>query len=423
MLDIKLILNDSEKIRASLEARGAKTESLAQMKELSDERKKLVGQIQEARTQIKALSKEIGPKKKKGEETSELMQEVAKNKKLVQEKEVFLKEVETKIEDSLLWLPNLLSPKVPLGKTEENNVEVEKWGVIPELDFTPKDHVTLGENLGQMDFEGASNMTGARFSLLKGPLARLERALISFMIDRHLEAKYLEVVPPYLVHEKSLVGSGQLPKFAEDLFKIEGRPWYLIPTAEVPLVNIKREQTLSSLTDPLRYCAYTPCFRSEAGSYGKDTRGLIRLHQFNKVELVMICHPEQSEELHEEMVQQARSILEALELPYRVLELCSGDLGFCASRTLDLEVYLPSQKHYREISSISNCLDFQARRANIRFRDNEGKLKFAHSLNGSGVAVGRAMVAILENYQQADGSILIPQVLRNYMGGASHIRK
>jgi seryl-tRNA synthetase len=304
---------------------------------------------------------------------------------------------------------------VPVGSDENSNQEMKKWGTIKNFDFTPIDHATLGEKLGLLDFETATKITGARFTVYKGQLARLERALISFMIDRHTDNGYMEILPPFIVHERSLYGTGNLPKFKEDLFKLEGFDWYLIPTAEVPVTNLKREQIFEMSEFPLRYVAYTPCFRSEAGSAGRDTRGLIRQHQFNKVELVNIVAADKSKEAHEEMINRACSILEELELPYRAMVLCSGDMGFGSSRTIDLEVWLPSQNKYREISSISNCWDFQSRRAQIRYRNAEGKPEFAHTLNGSGLAVGRTLVAIMENYQNKDGTITIPKALRPYM--------
>jgi len=335
-----------------------------------------------------------------------------------------LDEVQKKQTGLLLNIPNLPDQSVPVGKDEDHNVEVKKWGNPRVFDFTPVDHADIGEKLGMLDFESAAKITGARFVVYKAGIARLERALINFMLDHQATKGFTEMMTPFIAHERSLIGTGNLPKFEDQLFKLNSeQPWYLIPTSEVTLTNLKREQIIEENEFPFLYAAYSPCFRSEAGPHGKDVKGLIRMHQFNKVEMVSICSPAQSEEIHQKMVGSATEILEKLGLPYRQIILCTGDMGFASQKTYDLEVWVPSQNKYREISSISNCGDFQARRANIRFRNKEGKVEFAHTLNGSGLAVGRTVVAILENYQQKDGSVQIPEALIPYMGGMKEIRK
>ncbi|MGH9394975.1 MAG: serine--tRNA ligase, partial [Terriglobales bacterium] len=331
--------------------------------------------------------------------------------------------LEAEMEPVLLGLPNLPLASVPVGASAEQNLEVRRWGTPRQFDFAPQPHWELGAKLGILDLEAAARISGARFALYKGLGARLERALANFMLDRHTaQAGYTEVLPPSLVNSKSLRGTGQLPKFAADLFKCEGVDLWLIPTAEVPLTNLFAEQVLDAAALPVSVAGYTPCFRSEAGSYGKDVRGIIRQHQFQKVELVKIAHPARSAADHEQLTRDAEAILQALELPYRVMNLCTADLGFSSAQTYDLEVWLPSQRAYREISSCSNFTDFQARRANIRFRaGGKGKAELAHTINGSGLAIGRTWIAIVENYQQADGSVLVPEALRPYMGGAERI--
>lgn len=423
MLDIKMIIADTEDVKKNLAAQGFDIAEVDKAIALDQKRKNLVSQTNQLRADVNALSKQIGPLKKKGEDASELMAKVADIKKQMSS----LSEEEGKVIEEqnyiLSVMPNLTLPGVPVGEGEEENVEISRWGGPKSYDFEVKDHVALGEDLGMLDFEAATKVTGARFVFYKGQLARLERALINFMIDSHLDCGYTEVIPPFIVHERSMYGTGQLPKFSEEAFKLEGFDWYLVPTAEVPLTNIKREELFSKDELPIKMCAYTPCFRSEAGSHGKDTRGMIRQHQFNKVEMVNIVDGSTSKDAHEAMIKRGTDLLEALGLPYRAVDLCTGDIGFGAMRTIDLEVWLPSQDKYREISSISNCGDFQARRAGIRFRNDEGKPEFAHTLNGSGLAVGRTVVAIMENYQQADGSIVIPEVLRPYMGNKEIISK
>lgn len=421
MLDIKWLSENLVEAKNNLGQRNFDISLLDKALFLNNDRKEIIKKVEEARAEANRLSKEVGALKSKGQDATELMNSVTELKKSMAIHEENLKNKEAELEQVIHFIPNILSSEVPLGKDETLNKEIHRFGTPAKFDFPVKDHVAIGERLGMMDFDAAALMTGARFVVLKGDLARLERAIANFMIDFHLARGYQEVAPPFIVHAKSLVGTGQLPKFKEDVFKLEGQDWYLIPTSEVPLTNIKREQLFSQKELPLKYVSYTPCFRSEAGSHGKDTRGLIRMHQFNKVEMVQITTEEGSISAQEEMVKSACGILEELGLPHRAMLLCSGDTGFSARKTIDLEVWLPAQDKYREISSISNCWDFQARRASIRYKDAQGKVKFAHTLNGSGLAVGRTLVAILENYQQADGSIKIPQKLINYMGGKDKI--
>lgn len=423
MHDIKYFSDNVEKVKANLRARNFDVSLVDQVLDLNQKRKHLTTQVETKRAETKKISQEVGEIKKKGGDATALMKSVSEIKSHIENAEKELEEINHKQIDLLSVIPNLIQDEVPRGKDENDNKELKSWGTPRKFDFPPIDHATLGEKLGMLDFETATKITGARFTIYKKGIARLERALINFMIDRHLDHGYEEIIPPFIVNKNSLYGTGNLPKFKEDLFKLEGFDWYLIPTAEVPVTNLKREQIFESKEFPLKYVAYTPCFRSEAGSYGKDTRGLIRQHQFNKVELVNIVAPDKSKEAHEEMINRACSILEDLGLPYRAMLLCSGDMGFGSSRTIDLEVWVPSQNKYREISSLSNCWDFQARRAQIRFRNSEGKVEFAHTLNGSGLAVGRTVVAIMENYQNADGSITVPKVLSPYMGGATVIKQ
>jgi seryl-tRNA synthetase len=417
MFDPKYLEQNLESVKTNLSKRGFDISILDSIAQKYHEKREYIQKVEKNRAEVKSLSKEIGQLKRSGQDADELMQKVTKLKTSNVEDETELEALSEKILYIMSTIPNMISEDTPEGKDEEENVEVFKFGEIPTYDFEVKDHTTLGENLGMLDFETGAKVTGSRFVFYKKDFARLERALINYMLESHREHGYEEIIPPFIVHERSLYGTGQLPKFSDDLFKIQDQDWYLIPTAEVPLTNMLREQISDKSQLPLKVCAYTPCFRSEAGSYGKDTKGLIRLHQFNKVEMVNIVEPSQSKQAHEDMVGRARSILEELKLPYRGVILCSGDIGFGSQKTYDLEVWLPSQDKYREISSISNCGDFQARRADIRFRNEQGKPEFAHTLNGSGLAVGRTLVAIVENYQRADGSIAIPEVLQSYMGG------
>lgn len=424
MLDIKKIESDFDAVKKKLSHRNFDTSVLDQMVELNKQRKSLTTLSETKKAEINKLSREIGELKKNKQDAAAPMAQVAALKAEMEKEAKDLDEVQAKQTNLLLTIPNLPVDSVPVGKDEEENVEVKRWGTPRTFDFTPVDHAELGERLGILDFETAGKITGARFVVYKGAAARLERALINFMLDHQGNKGFTEMMTPFIAHERSLIGTGNLPKFEDQLFKLNSeQPWYLIPTSEVTLTNMKREQIVEESEFPYLYAAYSPCFRSEAGSHGKDVKGLIRMHQFNKVEMVSICSPAQSEEVHQKMVASATEILEKLGLPYRTLALCTGDMGFASQKTFDLEVWVPSQGKYREISSISNCGDFQARRANIRFRNKEGKVEFAHTLNGSGLAVGRTVVAILENYQQRDGSVQIPEALWPYMGGLKEIRK
>jgi seryl-tRNA synthetase len=424
MLDIKKIETDSESVKSNLATRNFDTTVIDHVVELNKQRKQFTTASEGKKAEINKLSKEIGELKKNKQDASSLMSKVAILKTEMEGEATELDHVLHKQNSLLLGIPNLLDPTTPVGKSEEDNVEVKRWGTPRTFDFTPIDHADLGEKLGLLDFESAAKITGARFVVYQGAIARLERALINFMLDHQISKGFTEMMTPFIAHERSLIGTGNLPKFEDQLFKLNSeQPWYLIPTSEVTLTNLKREEILDESHLPYLYAAYSPCFRSEAGSHGKDVKGLIRMHQFNKVEMVSICTPSQSPQVHQKMVDSACEILEKLALPYRAIALCSGDMGFASQKTFDLEVWVPSQNKYREISSISNCGDFQARRANIRFRNKEGKIEFAHTLNGSGLAVGRTVVAILENYQQKDGSVQIPEALWPYMGGLKEIRK
>ena len=423
MHDIKLIRDDAAAFDAALARRGMEPQSPALLK-LDAQRREALGRQQEAETERNALSKQVGRAKASGDEAefNRLRGEVDRLKTVLEESSVQAKKCDEALSELLAALPNLPEADVPLGKDENDNQEIRRWGEPKAFNYEPKDHVDLGEGLGQLDFEGAAAMSGARFAALKGGLARLERALAQFMLDLHTgEHGYLEVSPPYLVRDDAMFGTGQLPKFADDLFRTTDGRW-LIPTAEVPLTNLAREAIHDEAALPMRMTAYTPCFRAEAGSAGRDTRGLIRMHQFQKVEMVSLVKPEDSAAELDRMTGCAEKVLQLLELPYRVMLLCNGDMGFSAQRTYDLEVWLPSQDAYREISSCSNCGEFQARRMNARYRkEGEKKPAFLHTLNGSGVAVGRAMLAVMENHQNADGSITIPAVLRPYMGGLERL--
>jgi seryl-tRNA synthetase len=424
MLDIQLLRNDLDAVAARLATRG-KAIDFTQFSALEAERKTLQTRTQELQASRNSLSKQIGMLKGKGEDASEVMAQVAAMKTELEQAEARLAELLGEFNAIVAAIPNLPNETVPVGKDESDNVEVKRWGTPRTFDFEVKDHTDVGESLGQLDFAVAAKISGARFSVMKGQLARLHRALAQFMLDTHTgEHGYTEVYTPYLVNAASLFGTGQLPKFEEDLFKIaraDAEPLYLIPTAEVPVTNIVRDEILAAEALPLKLVCHTPCFRSEAGSYGRDTRGMIRQHQFDKVELVQIVAPEKSAEAHEELTRHAETILEKLELPYRRVTLCSGDMGFSAAKTYDLEVWLPAQNTYREISSCSNFESFQARRLQARFRNEKNKPELVHTLNGSGLAVGRTLVAILENFQNADGSLTVPAVLRPYMGGLEKI--
>lgn len=421
MLDIRKLVEETQAVKDCLVSRNADPAIVDQVLALNAERKSLTQSVETTKASINALSREIGELKKNKQDAQGKMDEVAKAKKSMADNEARLTQVQDDQTALLLTIPNVLASDVPKGKDEESNVEYRRWGTPRTFSFTPMDHADVGQKLGMLDFEAGARVTGARFVFLTHHLARLERALINLMLDYHLAKNYTEVLPPFIAHERSLVGTGNLPKFKDQLFKLEGTEWYLIPTSEVTVTNIKRDMVMEEKELPYKYTAYSPCFRSEAGSHGRDVKGLIRMHQFNKVEMVCLTTPAQSEAVHKEMIESACAILEKLELPYRAVQLCSGDTGFSSQKTTDLEVWLPTQNKYREISSISNCGDFQARRANIRFRNAQGKMEFAHTLNGSGLAVGRTLLAILENNQEADGSVRVPKALVPYMGGLERL--
>lgn len=383
------------------------------------QRKSLIRSHEELLAGRNKASQDIAAKKKRGEDASADIVAQKEMGEKIKAAELALENFQSEFESKIKGLPNIPAADVPEGDSAEQNKEVQRWGTPRVFDFEPLPHEVLGERRGWFDFDKAAQITGARFSISKGFTAKLERVLIQFMLDTQTTKHgYTEVIPPFIVNANSLYGTGNLPKFKDDLFKLEGLDYFLIPTAEVPVTNFFCQENLNHEDLPKYFTAYTPCFRSEAGSYGKDMKGLIRQHQFNKVELVKIVHPEKSAEEHEKMRRDAETILELLELPYRTMLLCTGDMGFASTRTYDLEVWLPSQKSFREISSISNCGAFQSRRMNTRFRDQDGKLKFVHTLNGSGLAVGRTLIAILENYQNQDGTVTVPKVLRSYFGGA-----
>jgi seryl-tRNA synthetase len=425
MLDLKFVRDNIGKVELALERRGL-TISLEEFVSKDIDRRRALAEIDELRHRRNTLSEEVGQKKKAGlhAEAQPLMDQVKEINLKIKQWEAEAEKHDPWVKDFLLTLPNLPDDSVPLGASAEDNPVVKTWGEPPRFDFEPKAHWDLGEALGIIDFERAAKITGARFALLKGAGALMERALINFMLDIHTRKhRYTEVWPPFMTNRASMTGTGQLPKFADDLFKLEGFDYFLVPTAEVPVTNIHREEILQEEDLPIYYTAYTPCFRSEAGSYGKDVRGLIRQHQFDKVEMVKFTTPETSYEELELLLQNAEEVLQELGLPYRVVVLCTGDMGFAAAKTYDIEVWLPGQGLYREISSCSNFTDYQARRAEIRFKRKGAKgTELVHTLNGSGLAVGRTMVAILENYQQEDGSVLIPEKLRPYMGGMEKIR-
>lgn len=426
MLDLVFVRENLDAVKTALINRNFPTESLDEFVGLDTERRRIIGESDKLNQLRNSSSKEIGELMKAGkrDEAEAKKAEIAGLKDQQSELEKSRNEAESKMRELLASLPNIPDESVPVGKDESDNVEIRKWGEPKTFDFEVKDHVDLGESLGILDQERATKIAGSRFAILNGAGARLERALINFMLDIHTtEHVYTETLPPFLVNRKALFGTGQLPKFAEDLFHTtDEREFALIPTAEVPVTNYFAEEILDIKDLPKYFTAYTPCFRSEAGSYGRDTRGLIRQHQFEKVELVKLCLPEKSAEEHEKLTANAETILQRLGLPYRTVVLSTGDIGFGAKKTYDIEVWVPSQNTYREISSCSNCGDFQARRMNLRFkRSGDAKTEFVHTLNGSGLAVGRTWIAILENYQQADGSVLIPEVLRPYMNGLERI--
>ena len=416
MLDLRFVRENLELVEESLRKRGDKL-SLENFREMEAERRKILTEVENLKHRRNVVSDQIGELKRKGEDASEIIAEMQDLSRKVKEYDERLKELETAINGTLMLIPNIPHESVPVGNTDQDNEEVFRWGEPRDFSFTPKAHWDLGEELDILDFERGAKVTGARFTFLKNAGARLERSLVNFMLDLHVEKHgYKEVFPPFLVNAASATGTGQLPKFAEDMFKLEGMDYYLIPTAEVPVTNLYREEILEEKLLPIYHVAYSACFRAEAGSHGRDTRGIIRQHQFNKVELVKFVKPEDSYAELEKLTADAEEVLQLLELPYRKVVLCTGDLGFSSAKTYDLEVWLPAYNGYREISSCSNFEDFQARRAGIRYRrEEDGKTEFVHTLNGSGLAIGRTLAAILENYQNEDGSITVPEVLRPYM--------
>ncbi|HCF04937.1 MAG TPA: serine--tRNA ligase [Desulfomicrobiaceae bacterium] len=422
MLDSKLLRTNPEIVRKALQLRRA-TIDLDALLALDETRRQLTTEVETLKAQRNQASQQVAQMKRSGQDASALMAELGALSQRIKELDERCAAVDAQFQEMLLTIPNIPHASVPEGNSDADNTEVRRWGIPPQFSFTPKEHWEIGARLGGLDFETAAKITGSRFVLLRGWAARLERALFSFMLDvQTQEHGYQEVLPPVIVNRASLLGTGQLPKFEEDLFHLTGTDYYLIPTAEVPVTNIFRDTTLDEADLPMGLCAFTPCFRSEAGSYGKDTKGIIRQHQFHKVELVRLAHPDTSYDELELLLTHAEAILQRLELPYRVVTLCSGDLGFSAAKTYDIEVWLPGQATYREISSCSNFEDFQARRAGIRFRPKGAKKSaLVHTLNGSGLAVGRTMVAILENYQQADGTVRVPDALQPYLGGATTI--
>jgi len=425
--DLKQLRDNLDTVRTALGARGTDV-PWDVLQKLIEERRTLTTQVEQFRHELKKGSEEVAALRRSKQPAETVMSAMKQLGDRIKEIDAGLRGVEDTLHDLALRIPNIPHQTVPAGADSSANVEVRRWGTLPAFSIPPKPHWELGEALGILDFDRASKIAGARFAVMTGSGARLERALINYMLDRHTtQHGYREVLPPLMVNRQSMTATGQLPKFEEDLFRLRDEDYFLIPTAEVPVTNLHRDEILSEDSLPIRYTAYTPCFRREAGSYGKDTRGLIRLHQFNKVELVAFSAPDRSYEELERLTRHAESILQSLSLPYRVVTLCAGDMGFSAAKTYDIEVWLPSQQQYREISSCSNFESFQARRAATRYRPAGGKkdskTEFVHTLNGSGLAVGRTVVAILENFQQPDGSILIPEVLQTYMGGLGRINK
>ncbi len=433
MIDIKMLEKKSdnnepsylEEYRQSLVKRSFPTDVLEQILDVSKKRKELIFAAETAKASQNKISADIPKMKKEGKDTTSLIEEMGKMAATVKEKELAAAAIEGELNHLLMVIPNKLNASVPVGKSSDDNIMVKKVGEPKALSFKAKEHWEIGEKLGILDFDRAGKVTGARFTFLKGAGAKLERALIQYFMDVHTEMHgYTEMIPPFIVNSRALTGTGNFPKFKEDVFNLSGTDYYLIPTAEVPVTNFYQEEILAEENLPQKFAAYSPCFRSEAGSHGRDTKGLIRQHQFNKVELMVFAHPEKSYELHEQLTSHAEQILINLELPFKRMLLCSGDISFGAAKCFDLEVWLPGANAYREISSCSNFEDFQARRANIRFRPaGGGKPQFVHTLNGSGLAVGRTLIAILENYQREEGSVAIPKVLQKYMGGMTEISR
>lgn len=422
MLEMKFVRENLDLVQEAMEKRG-KDVPLGDFRQLDERRRELLFQVEQMKAQRNAVSKQVGELKRAGKDASAIIEEMGQLGDRIKAYDEELKEIEPKMEQLLLRIYNIPHPSVPVGTDEESNVVLRTWGEPRQFDFEPKAHWELGEGLDILDFERGGKVTGARFTFLKGAGARLERALISFMLDLHADQHgYVEVLPPFMANSDSCQGTGQLPKFAEDMFKVEGTDYFLVPTAEVPVTNMYRDEILDAEQLPVYHTAYSACFRAEAGSAGRDTRGIIRQHQFNKVELVKFVKPEDSYAELEKLTNDAEEVLRKLGLPYRVMALCTGDLGFSAAKTYDLEVWLPAFNTYREISSCSNFEDFQARRANIKFRREKGtKAEFVHTLNGSGLAIGRTVAALLENYQDAEGNVVVPEVLRPYMGGLEKI--
>jgi len=424
MLDLKRVVENNEEIIKTLATRGGDFYYLSEVVELDKERKTLIGEVEVLKSKRNEFSKKIGEYKRENKDITELMAEIDGVGNEIKAIDGKLRVIDEKIREILLKTPNVPRGTIPVGKDENDNLEIKKWGEPRNFEFEAKPHWDLVTDLDIIDFERAAKITGSRFAVYKRAGAKLERALISFMLDLHTnEHGYDEILPPVIVNRKSMIGTGQLPKFEEDAFKIENEDYFLIPTAEVPITNLHMDEILEFEKLPIKYTAYSPCFRSEAGSAGRDTRGIIRQHQFNKVELVKFVNPDTSYEELETLLANAEKVLQLLELPYRVIELCTGDIGFTSAKTYDIEVWLPSYGEYKEISSCSNFEDFQARRANIKFRrESKGKLEFIHTLNGSGLAIGRTVAAIIENYQNEDGTITVPTALRSYMGGLEVIK-
>jgi seryl-tRNA synthetase len=416
MLELRFIRENISLVKEKTERRGIKDSRIEDFADIDSKRRELLGELESLRNKRKTVSSEIAVLKKENKDADALIADMREAGERIKDLEKQVHEVEESLNEIVMGIPNLCHDSVPEGIDDTENEEIRKWGTIPEFGFEPKPHWEIGEDLGILDFERAAKLSGARFALLKGFASKLERVLINFMLDLHTQKHgYVEVLPPFLVNSASMTATGQLPKFEEDLFKAQDWDLYLIPTAEVPVTNIHRDETLAEKELPIKYCAYTPCFRSEAGSYGKDTRGLIRQHQFDKVELVKFTRPEESFDELDSLLADAEEVLQLLKLPYRVVTLCTGDLGFSAVKTYDIEVWMPAQDKYREISSCSNFGDFQARRGGIRYRPkNSKKSALVHTLNGSGLAVGRTLAAILENFQRDDGSIFVPEVLEPY---------
>ncbi|MGD0275360.1 MAG: serine--tRNA ligase [Syntrophales bacterium] len=422
MLDIKFIRQNTDLVRKKILERGQEMD-MAPFLSLDAKRRDILMEVENLRSDRNTVSKEIGERKKRRQDAADLISRMGEVSSRIKELDDSLRETEAALNEIVLTIPNVPHESVVYGASSEDNPVIREWGEKPVFEYKPKPHWEIGENLRILDFECGAKITGARFTLYRGLGAMLERALINFMLDLHtVEHQYLEILPPFIANRESMTGTGQLPKFAEDLFKIENLEYYLIPTAEVPVTNIHRDEILSEKSLPIYYVAYSPCFRAEAGSYGTDTRGLIRQHQFNKVEMVKFATPDTSYDELEKLTANAEEVLKRLNIPFRTVSLCTADLGFSSAKTYDVEAWLPGQDTYREISSCSNFEDFQARRASIRFRREEtGKVEFVHTLNGSGLAVGRTLVAVLENYQQADGSIVIPEALQLYMRGIDRI--